>query len=168
MGSLAKTARADVLTLLDDPVAMALAVIFERVRHLNPDDRTDFYELIGAYPRAENQEARQSIQLAIREVLSQEPMVVKRFDLDDIQGPAIKLRTWIEFISRKVRQVREEAGVTQVELAEQSGLPQSHLSRIENGKLSPSHLTLKKIAKGLNRKVTDFDLPVAHENLMDQ
>ena len=48
---------------------------------------------------------------------------------------------------------RREAGLTQKELAERTGLQQSNISRIENGNGNPSLETLNKIAQGLGKKL---------------
>ncbi|OHB75234.1 MAG: hypothetical protein A2W31_11590 [Planctomycetes bacterium RBG_16_64_10] len=61
------------------------------------------------------------------------------------------------FVSAKIRDCRKAAGLTQQQLEEKTGLPQSHISRLENGEHSPSHATLEKIAKALNMPVTMFD-----------
>ena len=49
-------------------------------------------------------------------------------------------------IARQVLALREKHGLTQVELAEASGVPQSQISRIERGAISPTATTLSKIA----------------------
>lgn len=48
---------------------------------------------------------------------------------------------------------RLDAGMTQKDLAERSGLRQSNISRIENGTCSPTVATLQAIAEGLGRKL---------------
>jgi len=48
---------------------------------------------------------------------------------------------------------RLDAGLTQKDLAERSGLRQSNISRIENGTCSPTVATLQAIAEGLGRKL---------------
>ena len=49
------------------------------------------------------------------------------------------------------------AELTQVELAEKSGIPQSHISRLESNKHSPSRATLKRIAKALKVDLSELD-----------
>ena len=48
---------------------------------------------------------------------------------------------------------REEAGMTQKELAEKTGIYQADISRIERGLANPSVSTLKRLADGLNMKL---------------
>ena len=54
---------------------------------------------------------------------------------------------------REMIKARREAGLTQKELAERTGLQQSNISRIENGNGNPSLETLNKIAQGLGKKL---------------
>lgn len=67
----------------------------------------------------------------------------------------------------KVKELREEAGLTQVELAARSGLTRPHISRIEIGYIQdPKEDVLQKLATGLGltlgdlrRKIYGLDLP---------
>lgn len=54
---------------------------------------------------------------------------------------------------REMIKARREAGLTQKELAERTGLQQSNISRIENGNGNPSLETLNKIAQSLGKKL---------------
>ena len=74
---------------------------------------------------------------------------------DDAQ----KLKRWKEFIGGKIRELRKAANpnLTQEGLAKASGLPQSHISRIESGQHSPSNKTLERIAKALDVSIGDLD-----------
>jgi len=47
--------------------------------------------------------------------------------------------------------------MTQQQLAEKAGLPQSHISRLEAGMHSPSHKTLEKIAAAMEIAMGDLD-----------
>ncbi len=49
--------------------------------------------------------------------------------------------------------LREQAGLTQVELAERTGISQADISRIERGATSPTAKTLQRIAEALNADV---------------
>ena len=52
-------------------------------------------------------------------------------------------------IARQVVELREKHHLTQVELAEKTGIPQAQISRIEGGVTSPTSATLAKIAEAL-------------------
>ncbi|MBQ3383955.1 MAG: helix-turn-helix transcriptional regulator [Erysipelotrichaceae bacterium] len=56
-------------------------------------------------------------------------------------------------IKRNLIQARIDAGLTQKELAEKSGVRQSNISRIENGTAIPTLQTLNAIAKGTGKKL---------------
>lgn len=66
------------------------------------------------------------------------------------------LPDYLKFLSDRVRYEREMAGMTQKTLAEAAGIPQSHLSRIECGHLTPTHKTREKLANALGIKVEAF------------
>jgi transcriptional regulator with XRE-family HTH domain len=46
-----------------------------------------------------------------------------------------------------------EANITQGELAERVGVPQSNISRLESGRHNPTLGFLKKLAQGLGKEV---------------
>lgn len=54
----------------------------------------------------------------------------------------------------RIRQIREEQGMTQIELAKKSGLSVGYLSHLENGsRNNPSYKTMSSIAKALNKEI---------------
>lgn len=53
-----------------------------------------------------------------------------------------------------VAQLRDELGMTQRELAEKSGKPQSTIARIENGSMNVSFNVLYEIATSVGKEVT--------------
>ena len=69
-------------------------------------------------------------------------------------------------IACQVIELREKHDLTQVELAEKTGVPQAQISRIERGVVSPTSATLGKIADALGadlrlverRKIAPFGL----------
>lgn len=52
-------------------------------------------------------------------------------------------------IGERIRQLRKQQGVSQVELSEKAGLIQPHIVRIEQGRYSVGLDTLQAIAKAL-------------------
>ena len=98
----------------------------------------------------------------LREILDQERAGLTVNALRDAQPGALddehsKLRKWADFVGQKVRERRKAAELTQEQLAEKSGLPQSHISRIEAARLSPSRATLEKIAEALGVSLKELD-----------
>lgn len=55
-----------------------------------------------------------------------------------------------------IRELRKEAGLSQVVFGEKCGFYQTYLSRIENGSANPTLNAIEVIAKGLG--ITIFDL----------
>lgn len=56
----------------------------------------------------------------------------------------------------KIKELRENLGLSQKELADRAGVAQSTVHYIETGR-SPEYKTLKKIAKALNVSVAALD-----------
>ncbi|MGA2060653.1 MAG: helix-turn-helix transcriptional regulator [Thermoguttaceae bacterium] len=136
-------------------LTMAIAVLVERIRALPKEDKNDLFELAKALFVAETTEEEESAANAIREILEQSVINVKSLDLQDETGQGLK--KWIDYIGGRIKQAREFAGLTQTELSTRAGLPQSHISRLENGQHSPSFATLEKIAKALNIPISQLD-----------
>jgi transcriptional regulator with XRE-family HTH domain len=59
-----------------------------------------------------------------------------------------------ELLGARVRQMRTRRGLTQVVVAERSGLPQSHVSEIERGVMIPNLVTLLRLAAALECKAS--------------
>ena len=53
-------------------------------------------------------------------------------------------------IATQLMALREKRGLTQTELAERSGVPQSEISRIERGSVHPTERTLVRLADALD------------------
>ena len=91
----------------------------------------------------------------LREILQPKSGTIARMMFPETRQ--VNSRRWAEFTGGRVREFRKNAGLTQEELATKAGLPQSHISRIENEEISPNRLTLEKISKALGRPLGDFD-----------
>lgn len=59
-----------------------------------------------------------------------------------------------ELLGTRIREMRKKRRLTQVQLAETSGIPQSHMSSIERGAMLPNLVTLFRLAAALNCKVS--------------
>ncbi|AIL13857.1 hypothetical protein IM40_10865 (plasmid) [Candidatus Paracaedimonas acanthamoebae] len=60
----------------------------------------------------------------------------------------------MEALIIELREIRKKKGMTQIELARQVGLPQSHISAIEQGKIDLRVSTLIQIARILDHEAT--------------
>lgn len=136
--------------------AMAISIIQDRIRRLPKKDADDLFELLQHYRDATTEEEVIAVYEASLEIVAQEPVTVHNIDIET-EGQCDELDKWREFISKQIRDHRKKAEFTQEELAARAGLPQSHVSRIETGKHSPSHVTLEKIAKALDIPISKLD-----------
>lgn len=141
----------------NDTVALAITVLMDRIMQLNPADQADLLALVSELHAAVTDEDRLAIGRAIREVISGTPGTVERLDLDTGKKKPPGYKNWVKVVSKRVRDARKKAKLTQEQLAAKTGLPQSHISRIEGAKLSPSNGTLEKIAAALKLPIDHFD-----------
>jgi transcriptional regulator with XRE-family HTH domain len=59
-------------------------------------------------------------------------------------------------IGDKIKQIRQQKGIKQLELAAKAGISNTYLSDIEVGRTNPSIKTLKKLAGGLEEDICEF------------
>jgi transcriptional regulator with XRE-family HTH domain len=75
----------------------------------------------------------------------------------------VKKQTLSQRFGRCVRQLRVEAGLSQVEFGERCGFYQTYLSRLERGQANPTLNAMEVIANGLG--LTIYELWVQIESL---
>lgn len=138
--------------------ALAIRVLAPRFRQLTREDKADFAALAAEFASADTEEKQLETINAMMEVLDGPVGTIARLDLELPAKQPEGYENWVKWISKHIRDARLHARLTQEQLAEKSGLPQSHISRIENAKHSPSHATLQKIAAALGVPVEHFDL----------
>lgn len=154
------TTRTDPLDALDrlsdedQALVMAFSIVMKRIDGLPKADRDDLFELFGELGKAGDPEEVASIRRAMREILAQPPASVRV--MADL-GQSEALEKWKKYVGGKIRQAREAAGLTQGELAAKTGIPQSHLSRLENAEHSPTRKTLDKLAQAMGIPVEQLD-----------
>ncbi len=143
----------------DQDISVALALIQKRIAQLPSDDQNDLFDLFAALSDADENE-RAKIGKLVREILSgekkKEKSSIKRIKMAAVT-PQKSLEQWLSFVSQRIRAAREAAGMTQEELADESGIQQAHICRLEKGEHSPTHKTLKRIADATGQKVSYFD-----------
>lgn len=100
---------------------------------------------------------RSEIEEAIVEILSLPKSGGRTVAPPPLGARPAKLQRWIDSVADAVRKQRERRRWTQQELADRSGLPQSHISRIERGVLSPSHKTVNRLAEALKVSIGEID-----------
>ncbi|PRQ10110.1 helix-turn-helix domain-containing protein [Enhygromyxa salina] len=75
-------------------------------------------------------------------------------DMRDDDGQQ-QSKTCVEF-GAMVERLREERGLTRAQLAASSGLGEDMIGRLERGGVSPSLLTVTKLARGLGMRVSEL------------
>lgn len=136
---------------------LALSVLIERIDSLGRADRDDLFELLQEWRTTEDPEERRSIHRAMEEIIAQLPIAARPILTEGEKPMPRGLRKWSEYVGRKILELREAAGLTQTQLAEKAGLPQSHISRLERAEHSATHMTLEKIATALGVPVKELD-----------
>lgn len=136
---------------------LAVAVLVHRISRLPKESLADLAELAPELARCEDSKTFSEIAETIREIMFPELIgdlhVGKAGDTNATAG----LDRRIEWIAAKIKEERRKAALTQKELAEKSNLPQSHISRLEAGKHSPSFKTLERLAQALGISVGELD-----------
>jgi len=59
-------------------------------------------------------------------------------------------------LGEKIRVVRKDKGITQVQLAHSIGKDQQSIQRLEKGNINPSYIYLQEIAEGLKTNLVDM------------
>lgn len=136
---------------------LALSVLIDRIGSLPKADRDDLFELLQEWRKAETPEDQRSVQRAMEEILAQVPITTRPLPLNDSVAMSPSSKTWAEHVGKAIRKLRCDLGWTQKQLAEKAGLPQSHVSRLENAEYTATNLTLTKIATALGVEVRAMD-----------
>lgn len=139
---------------LTDSFSLAVAVIRERISELPKDDQDDVLELLPVLMSQDDEERVSALQ-TVGEILGRASSSVRQMDLPGHPDP--DLSSWLGFVSARIRDARSQAGMNQEDLAKAAGIPQGHISRLENGQHSPTAKTLEKIAAALGISVSVFD-----------
>ncbi|MGC8551750.1 MAG: helix-turn-helix domain-containing protein [Phycisphaerae bacterium] len=142
--------------LQEEALTMAVAIVAERIARLPEEDKQDLFELVKALAQAQGAEEFTAAVGGMREILDQQPQKAVAF-LPPLGEPSAALVRWNAHIAGAVRKRRENAHLTQQELAAKTGLTQSHISRIENAELSPSHRTVDRLAAALGVEPSEID-----------
>jgi transcriptional regulator with XRE-family HTH domain len=68
---------------------------------------------------------------------------------------SVHTKEYAYFVER-LRRAREEAGLTQVQVAKKVGRPQSHISNVESGQQRVDVVELQRFAKLYNKDIKYF------------
>lgn len=82
-----------------------------------------------------------------------EKLKTATIDIDVQDAPSIEYDILKE-IKDEIIEIRKIKKISQKELADKTGIPQANISKIENGYYVPSIPILKRIAEGLDKRLT--------------
>ena len=97
------------------PALLALAVLMDRIGSLPKPDRDCLFELVQAWPKAEDDQERQNIRRRWKKILAQVPIKVRRLAHTDEQISARSTKNWAQHVGKTIRMLREKSGMTQTE-----------------------------------------------------
>ena len=132
-------------------------LLLEHVRDLPKEAMDTLLSLAPEIVNCKTDADLEELAEAVREVLF--PQLIGDINVGaagDV-SPTENLKRRMAFIGGKIKEIRKSKDWNQEKLAEVSGLPQSHISRLENGQHSPSHKTLERIAKALDVQIGQID-----------
>jgi DNA-binding XRE family transcriptional regulator len=141
-------------SIRDQSFALAVAVLRERVSRLPKADQDDLDQLLPDLLHGD-EEARDSAQRAVAEILEAAKGTLSPLRMNAESPDA--LSNWMTYFAAKLKQARTRAGLTQQQLGEASGIPQSHISRLEAGLHSASAKTVERLTKALCLPTSHFD-----------
>jgi len=154
----AKTKQAyDNLPESDKLALMAVSVLIQRIQSLGKADRDDLYELFQALVKTEDECEIQCIRRTMEEILAQGEITVQPLLKEVPAKLDRKAEEWALYVATKIRTLRDNAGLSQAELAAKAGLTQSHISRLENSEHTATNMTLEKIAMALGVDTRELD-----------
>jgi DNA-binding XRE family transcriptional regulator len=126
------------------------SAFLDRLSTLGREDVEAVKELIQCLEDADLEE-RKEIARSLMEIIYPE-VVLSGLEVDrPIASDArAKVDRYRKEVGKRIRQRRRQLGMTQEQLAEAAGIPQSHVSRLELGKHAPTHLTIQRIADAMD------------------
>jgi len=122
-------------------------------------------ELFDLLENSEDPNDQQEIALAVAEILV--PNLVGMSgcagtvaDLEEgvTEETKQKVDNYRKHVGAAIRKRRGELDMTQEELAARAGIPQSHISRLEDGKHAPTARTIERLAKALDTEPSKLDV----------
>ena len=132
---------------------LAVAILVDKFISLSKEEKDDVCTLMHELSNTQSSDEITEIFQTIEEILSQRKIALTKMDFDAESSDG----NWKAFVSKTIREQRRVAGITQAELAEKSGLLQSHISRLENGQYSATRITLEKISNALGIPLSRLD-----------
>jgi ribosome-binding protein aMBF1 (putative translation factor) len=126
--------------------------------NLAPKQLAYLEELRDLFQKSHDKDERNEILEAFMEIVCPDG-IEEEGGMDDGVSEDTKSRVndYHQRVGDQIRKRRIAKGLTQTALAKKAGIPQSHVSRLEAGQHTPTHVTIKKLAKALNTQPRMLD-----------
>ena len=133
--------------------------LLDRLLRLRPTQQKRILQLVELYRNSVDTQESEEIGAALAEILFRNPPSVTASKIEDERSDdgGAALTQHRQYVGRQIKKRRHQLKVSQEELAQKAGLPQSHISRLETGKHAPTYLTIEKVAKALRVKPSQLD-----------
>jgi DNA-binding XRE family transcriptional regulator len=133
--------------------------VLKRIRSMHPSRIQRFSRLVDLYRNAKTEEDAGEIEEVLAEMLFGEPnnYTASKLSTEESSEARASLEKHRKYVGVQIRKCRQKLKMSQEELAERAGLPQSHICRLETGKHAPTYLTIEKLAAALGTTTSQID-----------
>lgn len=121
-------------------------ILVSALAELSDTERRGFFETLDLAATAQSIDARRECIETARELLRNDPLVIVDLEINP-QDMSEKLREYCGIVAENVKRLREQSGLSQLEVSIHTGIRQEYLERLEQGLTSPSHLVRTKLAE---------------------
>jgi len=136
---------------------MVVAYLVHRFQTLSKESLAELSSLAPELVNCEDQDTLREMLETMREIVFPELIGNYHEGRAGSVSDTERLHKRMEWIGNRIKDKRRAIDMTQDQLAKETGLPQSHISRLEAGKHSPSFRTLERIASALKIPVGELD-----------
>ena len=151
----------DKAVTISDPLAQQ---IVERLLRLPPEKTKRVLELWKLHGQSQDQEERDEIQKVFVEIIHPalvdipwHPGTIGRLE-EGVSGETIrKIKSYRKLVGLRIRNRRIGLAMTQDDLAQKAGIPQSHVCRIEKGMHASTDATIQRVAQALSTAPSELD-----------
>jgi DNA-binding XRE family transcriptional regulator len=134
-------------------------ILLNRILKMPPSQHQRICRLVDLYRNAKTEQDASEIGEVLAEILFGEPKDYTASKLSSDVSPDGReaLKKHRKCVGKQLRKCRQGLKMSQEELAEKAGIPQSHVCRLETGKHAPTYLTIEKLANALGVAASQLD-----------
>ena len=131
------------------------------LKSLPAESARDVTELVQQLVEEDDETVRQEIVDTLQELVFPESVIIKarkEFSLESEDAYVRRrLQNYRRRVGQEIKKLRIKVSMTQEELAERAGIPQSHVSRLETGVHTPTFVTIERLAQALDTSASQLD-----------